>query len=90
MVHREHVEVEKWTKQVWLNCPEKGSNNNTFQYCLDSHGYLLHMRAIQGHSGGNKVVPSLQDNVKMPDNWIVFFNHVGSSHDCNSNVSDHV
>ena len=31
--------------------------------CVDSNGYLLHMRAIQGHSGGNRVDPSLQDKV---------------------------
>ena len=42
------------------------------------------MRAIQGHSGGNKVDPSLQDNVEFPFDWIECIYHVGSSHDCDS------
>ena len=65
-VHREHFEVKKWTKQVSLDCLEKGSNTNIFQYCLDSNGYNQYMRAIQGHSEGNKVDPSQQDNCGIP------------------------
>ena len=49
----EHLEVAKWTKQARLDCLEKGSNKKRFQNCLDSCGYLLHMRAMQGHSGGD-------------------------------------
>ena len=36
---------------------------------------------IQGHSGGNKVDPSLVDNVEIPYNWSEYINHVGSSLD---------
>ena len=67
MFHRDHPEVKKWTKQVWLVCLEK---------------YILYKRAIQNHSGGTKVDPSLQDNEKIPYKWIDFIYHVGSSHDC--------
>ena len=55
-----------------------------FAYCLDSNGYLLDMRAIQGHSGGNRVDPSLQDNVEIPPIWMKYIHHAGSSHDCHS------
>ena len=44
-----------WTEQMWIDHLEKGSGKNIFQYCLDSYGYLLYPRAIQGHSGGSKV-----------------------------------
>ena len=37
------------------------------------------MRAIQGHSGGNTVDPSLLDNVKIPYMWSEYLYHVGSS-----------
>ena len=37
-----------------------------FQYCLNSDGFIHHMRAIQGHSGGNNVDPSVRDNVAIP------------------------
>ena len=42
------------------------------------------MHAIQGHSGGNKVDPSLQDNVEFLYNLNDFIYQVGSSHACNS------
>ena len=77
-------EVMKCTKHTQPNHPEKGSKKSIFQYCSDSNGYLLYLRAIQGHSGGNKVDPSEQDNVKIPHNWIHHIRHVGSSHDFNS------
>ena len=38
------------------------SGKKRFLYCLDSKNFLLCMRALQGHSGRNKVDPSLQDN----------------------------
>ena len=37
-----------------------------------------------GRPGGRKVDLSLQDNLEIPYNWIVYIHHVGSSHDCNS------
>ena len=42
------------------------------------------MRAIQGDSGGNKVDPSLYDNVEFQYYWIANIYHVDSFHYCNS------
>ena len=42
------------------------------------------MRAIRGHSGGNKVDLALQANVEIPQKWVDKIYHVGSSHDRNS------
>ena len=42
------------------------------------------MRAIQGHSGGNQVDLSLQDNMEIPYDWTDYIHHAGPSHDCNS------
>ena len=53
-------------------------SDNMFQYCLNSHGFIHYMRAIQGHSGGNIVYPSLLDNVKIPCNRREYIHHVGS------------
>ena len=39
---------------------------------------------FKGHSGGNKVDPSLQDNVEILYNSVEYTYHFGSSHDCNS------
>ena len=44
-----------------------GGNKKRFQYCTDSSGLTLYLRALQGHSGRNVIDPSLQDNVMIPD-----------------------
>ena len=44
------------------------------------------MHAIQGHSGGNKVDPSLLDNVEIPHMWSEYIYHFGSSLDLHSLV----
>ena len=71
-------------KPAWLNHLEKASNKKKLQYCSDSYGDFLYMRVFQGHSGGNEVDPSLQDNVEILYNSVEYTYHFGSSHDCNS------
>ena len=61
------------------------------RYCCILTIIFLLMRSDQGHSGGNKVGPSLQVNVEIPSNWIDHIYHVGSSQDCHSiNRSDQI
>ena len=60
-----------------------GGNKNIFQNWADFDGDLLYMRAIQGHSGGNRVDPSRQSKMDIPYNWIDYICHEGSSDDCN-------
>ena len=48
-----------------------------FQYCTDSSGTILYLRALQGHSGRNLIDPSLQDNVVIPDGFFKYICHVG-------------
>ena len=59
---RYHSDVPKWTNELWLVHLHRGSSN-IFHYCLNSDGFNLHMRVVQGHSGGNKVDLSQLDNV---------------------------
>ena len=84
MFYRERPGLKKWTEQAWLNYLEKRSNEKRFQYCSDSSGRILYMRAIHGHSGGSRDDLSLQDNVEIQYNWIQNMYHGGSSHYCNS------
>ena len=44
------------------------------------------MHAIQGHTGGNKVDPSLLENVEIPYTWREHIYHSGSSLDLQSLV----
>ena len=59
---RDYLDAPKWTTQKWIDYLQEGCNKNRFQYCLNSDGFILYMRAIQGHSGGNRVDPSLQNS----------------------------
>ena len=54
-----------------------GGQKKRFQYCSDSSGTILYLRALQGHSGRNLVDPSLQDNVIIPDGFFKYIYHVG-------------
>ena len=84
MVHMLCRYHSRWTNQMWIDHLHRGSNKKIFQYRLDSDGFILYMHAIQGNSGGNKVDPSRQDNVKILYTWSENIYHVGSSLDPHS------
>ena len=57
-----------------------------FQYCLNpnSSEHFLYFRAIQGHSGGTPVDPTLQDHVLLPDDFAEHIYDIGNAHDMHS------
>ena len=67
-------------------CKEEEGTKKRFQYCLDPYSpeTILHLRAIQGHSGGYQIDTALQDNVTLPSDFAEYVYHVGSSHDMHS------
>ena len=56
------------------------------QYCLNpnSSKHFLYFRAIQGHSGGTLVDPTVQDNVLLPNDIVDYIYHLGNAHDMHS------
>ena len=54
-----------------------GGRKKSFQYCADSSGIIIYLRALQGHSGRNLIDPLLQDNVIIPDGFFKYVCHVG-------------
>ena len=70
-----HWSDEKWksTKSTMAG----GGHKKRFQYCTDSSGTILYLRALHGHSGRNLIDPSLQDNVIIPDDFFEYIYHVG-------------
>ena len=72
--------VKTWPKQSWLNHLEKASNKKRLQYCSDSYGDILYMRAFS-RPLWRKQSWSLQDNVEIRYKGVGFIYHVGSSHD---------
>ena len=50
-----------------------GGGKRRYQYCIDISGTIVHLRALQGHSGNNLIDPTLQDNVIIQSG---FFQHI--------------
>ena len=68
-----------WSDEKWKSSMAGGGGGikKSYQYCTDSSGTILYLRALQGHSGRNLIDLSLQDNVVIPDNFFKFICHVG-------------
>ena len=49
-----------------------GGNKKRYQYCSDSLGTILYLRALQVHSGRSLIDPTLQDNVIIPDGFFKY------------------
>ena len=62
-------------RAVWQEEEEEETRKN--QYCTDSSGAILYLRALQGHSGRSLIDPSLQDNVVIPNNFFEYIYHIG-------------
>ena len=46
------------------------------------------MRALLGHSGGNRVDPTSQDNVEIPYGWVELIYQVGFEFDVKSIIQE--
>ena len=60
------------TVDAWVGLLAEGrGEKKIFQYCLNpySSDEFLYFRAIQGHSRNNAIVPTLQHNVLLPDDF---------------------
>ena len=67
-----------WSDSKWEKSMAGGERNKKRnQYCTDSSGTIVYIRALQGHSGCNIVDPSLHDNVIIPSNFFQYIYHVG-------------
>ena len=67
-----HWSDDKWKKSM----AGGGGNKKRFQYCTDDSGTIVYFRALQGHSGGNLIDPSLQDNVVIPRKFFQYIYHI--------------
>ena len=80
MIFRTNFEYSQYgSDDVWKSkMAGGGGNKKRFQYCADSSGQeILHLRALQGHSGRNPIDPTLQDNVLIPNNFFEYIYHIG-------------
>ena len=54
VLHCHHWSDDKWKKSMGGG---GGRNKKSYQYCTDSSGVLLYLRALQGHSGRSLIDP---------------------------------
>ena len=54
-----------------------GGNKRRFQYCTDSSGGILYLRAFQGHSGRSLIDPISLSNAVVPSDFFQYICHVG-------------
>ena len=64
-----------------------GGNKKIYQYCTDSSGAVLYLRALQGHSGRSLIDPTLQDNVMTPSDFFQYIYHVGCATNLHSIIN---
>ena len=76
-----------WSDSKWKKSMAGGGNKKTYQYCSDSSGTIVHLRALQGHSGRNLMDPSLQDNVIIQSNFFQHIYHVGCATNLHSIIN---
>ena len=83
------VQSQHWSDEKWKSTMAKGGGiKKRFQYCTDSSGQeILHLRALQGHSGSNLIDPTLQDNVVIPSNFFQHIYHVGCAFNLHSIIN---
>ena len=62
-----------------------GGIKKRLQYCADSSGAILYLRALQGHSGSN---PTLQDNLIIHSNFFPYIYHVGCTFNLHSVINN--
>ena len=79
--------TSQWSIEAWMAVlAKRGGPKKRLQYCLNPNSFehFLYFRAIQGHSGGALVDPTLQDNVLLPDDFAEYIYHIGNVHDMHS------
>ena len=88
-LRNEFENSQHWSDEMWKSKMTGGGGiKKRFQYCTDSSGHeIIHLRALQGHSGRNPIDPSLQDNVLIPDNFFEYICHIGCAINLHSIVN---
>ena len=66
-----------WSDEEWKSIMTRGGGSKKrYQYCTDSSGAILYLRAFQGHSGRSFIDPSFKGNVIIPDGFSQCIYHV--------------
>ena len=84
-----HSQIQLWSDDRWKAClAAGGGSKRRYQYCSDDSGKILYLRALQEHSGGNLIDPTLQDNVVIESGIFHYIYHVGCAFNLHSIINN--
>ena len=82
-------QVQHWSADRWKAClAAGGGSKRRYQYCSDNSGRILHLLALQGHSGNNLIDPTLQDNVVIGSGLFHHIYHIGCAFNLHSIINN--
>ena len=74
---------------LWKACLSAGGGvKRRYQYCTDTSGTIIYLRALQGHSGRNLIDPPSQDNVIIQSGFFQHVYHFGCAFNLHSIVNN--
>ena len=69
--------IQNWSDDRWLACLAAGGRSKRrYQYCSDSMGSIIYLRALQGHSGDSIIDLAMQDHVLITPGIFPYVYHV--------------
>ena len=84
-----HLPIQNWSDDRWIAClAAGGGSNRRYQYCSDYLGSIIYLRALQGHSGGNLIDPTLQDIVVIGSGIFHHIYHIGCAFNLHSIINN--
>ena len=84
-----HSQIQNWSDDRWkARLAAGGGPKRRYQYCSDSSGTIVYLRALQGHSGDSLIDLALQDNVLIGPGVFPYIYHVGSNFSLSSILSN--
>ena len=83
------LSTQNWSDNRWLACLAAGGGpKRRYQYCSDSLGSIIYLRALQGHSGDSIIDLAMQDHVLISPGVFPYIYHVGSNFNISSILSN--
>ena len=87
-VQKHFLYCHHWSDDKWKKSMARGvGNKKRHQYCTDSSGAILYLRALQGHLGRSLIDPTLQDNDIIPNGFFQYIYHVGGAINLHSSIN---
>ena len=72
-------QTQNWNKEDFINAFSRSTDKPRMEYCEDQKGTMIYIGAVQGHSHGVSINPTLFSLKQKPLSWKEPVFHTGSS-----------